>query len=72
MIPDLSDSANLYHGETLWTVWEGRRYTSNYTSVLCLIEALVCNNSEFSDSVSDLFPEGLTQLSIVNTLSQIQ
>lgn len=25
MIPDLRDSANLHHTETLWTVWKGSR-----------------------------------------------
>lgn len=67
MIPDLRDSANLHHGETLWTAWEDSRYTCNFTGVLCLIGALVHNDSEFSHSFSDLFPEGLTQLSILNT-----
>lgn len=70
MLPDLRDSANLRHGEALWTMWKGSRYTCNFTSVLCLIGALVHNDSEFCDNFSDLFPEGLTPLSILNTRIQ--
>lgn len=31
MIPDLNNSAKLYHGEILWNVWKRKRYTCNFT-----------------------------------------